>query len=198
VRVYRIPFSTNVERVSLAAGHKGLEIEWVDVDPDDRSPIEAVSGQTLVPVLVDGDTVLFDSPLILDWLEERFPEPPLYPSDPAGRAEVQVFVDWFNKVWKRPPNLIADEPEGERVPELAAQMQKAVGIFESLLHGRDYLFGEFGMADVIAFPFLKYAVFGLPEDDDELFHRILVERQPLAAGSPLRPWAERVEARPRS
>ena len=39
MRVYRIPFSTNVERVALAAGHKGLPIEWIDVDPDDRSPV---------------------------------------------------------------------------------------------------------------------------------------------------------------
>ena len=36
LRVYRIPFSTNVERVALATGHKGLAIEWIDVDPDDR------------------------------------------------------------------------------------------------------------------------------------------------------------------
>jgi hypothetical protein len=46
---YRIPFSTNVERVALAAGHKGLTVEWVDVDPADRSPVEAASGQALVP-----------------------------------------------------------------------------------------------------------------------------------------------------
>ena len=54
IRCFRIPFSTNVERVSLAAGHKGLRIDWLDVDPDDRSPVEAVSGQPLVPVLVAG------------------------------------------------------------------------------------------------------------------------------------------------
>ena len=34
--VYRIPFSTNVERVALAAGHKGVPVDWVDVDPDAR------------------------------------------------------------------------------------------------------------------------------------------------------------------
>ena len=36
MRVHRIPFSTNVERVALAAAHKGLAIEWVDHDPGDR------------------------------------------------------------------------------------------------------------------------------------------------------------------
>jgi glutathione S-transferase len=202
-RVYRIPFSTNVERVALAAGHKGVELEWVDVDPGDRSPVEAVSGQSLVPVLVDGDEVISDSPVILEWLEERFPDPPLYPRDPARRAEVQVFVDWFNRVWKRPPNLIAAEelapdPDRDLIADLGARMQTAIPLFEGLLQGRDYLFGEFGIADVVAFPFLKYASFGVPEGDDERFHEILVEFQLLSEGSPLHAWATRVDTRPRS
>ncbi|MGZ8716476.1 MAG: glutathione S-transferase N-terminal domain-containing protein, partial [Gaiellaceae bacterium] len=47
-----------------------------DVDPADRSAVEAVSGQSLVPVLVDGDEVVTDSPAIVALLEERFPETP--------------------------------------------------------------------------------------------------------------------------
>ena len=195
VRVYRIPFSTNVERVALAAGHKGIPVEWIDVDLHDRSPVEQVSGQSLVPVLVHGDEVVTDSPRILDWLEERVPEPSLYPSDPARRAEVTVFVQWFNRVWKVPPNRLADEGHDDA---LVAELQASIRLFEALLANRDYLFGEFSAADVIAFPFLKYAAFGLPEGDDELFHRILVDHQPLRPGSPLRAWAERVDAHPRS
>ena len=55
LRLYRIPFSTNVERVALALAHKGIAVEYVDVDDADRSPVVAISGQELVPVLVDGD-----------------------------------------------------------------------------------------------------------------------------------------------
>ena len=157
-----------------------------------------MSGQRLVPVLVDGDEVVYDSPAIIDWLEQRAPEPPLYPADRARRAEVRIFVDWFNNVWKRPPNLIAVEDDVSRIAELNASMRRSIALFEGLLEGRDYLFGEFGAADVIAFPFLKYAVFGLPPGDDERFHEILVEHQPLAAASPLRAWAARVDAHPRS
>ncbi|HEY5101070.1 MAG TPA: glutathione S-transferase family protein [Gaiellaceae bacterium] len=195
IRVYRIPFSTNVERVALAAGHKGVPIEWVDVDADDRSPVEAVSGQRLVPVLVtDDDEVIADSPAILEWLETRFPDPPLLPRDPARRAEVRVFADWFNQVWKRAPNAIADLGATDA---LSAEMRAHVEVFEALLQGRDYLFGDFGLADVTAFPFLKYAVLGLPADDDELFHRVLVEYQPLRDDSPLHAWVLRVDAHPR-
>ena len=204
LRVYRIPYSTNVERVALAAGHKGLAVEWVDVDPDDRSVLREVSGQTLVPVLVDGDEVVCDSPVIVDLLERRNPEPSLYPADEARRAEVELFVDWFNRVWKRPPNLITDElekpqPDRALVDACSAEMAAALDRFESLLAGRDYLFGDFGAADVIAFPFLKYPVLGLPADDDHPFHRVLVEHMPLGDRYPrLEAWVRRVDEHPRA
>jgi len=197
-RVYRIPFSTNVERVALAAGHKGVAVDWIDVDPDDRSPVVAASGQELVPVLVHGDEVVADSPKILDWLEARVPEPPLYPREPARRAEARVFAQWFNHVWKGPPNELCVVEDASRRATLEARMRASVDVFEELLDGRDYLLGEFGIADVTAFPFLKYAAFGLPDGDDEPFHRVLVEHLPLAEDSPLRAWAERVDARPRA
>ena len=204
LRVFRIPFSTNVERVALAAGHKGLELEWIDVDAADRSPVEAASGQPLVPVLLDGDETIVDSTVIIEHLERLRPEPRLYPADEARRAEVSVFVDWFNRVWKRAPNLIAAEleqpqPDTAAVNRLSARMQAALDRFESLLAGRPYLFDDFGVADCIAFPFLKYAVLGLPPADDELFHRILVDHQPLGAGYPrLKSWVARVDERPRA
>jgi glutathione S-transferase len=193
IQVYRVPFSTNVERVALAAGHKAIAVEWVDVEEDDRSPVEAVSGQSLVPVLVHGDEVVTDSPRILDWLEERVPEPPLYPREAARRAEAMVFVQWFNGVWKVAPNKLVDGAD----PALSAELRATVGVFEGLLDGRDYLLGEFGIADVIAFPFLKYAVFGVQEGDTDAFHAILAENLPLGPGSPLSAWAARVDAHPR-
>ena len=105
IRVYRIPFSTNVERVSLALAHKGLGVEWVDVDPADRTPVVRASGQELVPVLEHDGVVLADSPVILEYLERRFPDPPLLPLVAAWRAEVLIFVDWFNRVWKTAAEL---------------------------------------------------------------------------------------------
>ena len=195
MRVYRIPFSTNVERVALALGHKDVEAEWVDVDAADRSAVVEISGQALVPVLVTDDSaVLSDSPRILRWIEETWPEPPLLPADAHERAAVELFCDWFNRVWKLPPNLIAD---GEGTPALVAELEGSMDVFEPLLHDRDYLFGDFSLADVTAFPFLKYAL-GLREGDTDDFHRILHEHLPLAGHPRIAEWIRRVDIRPRA
>jgi glutathione S-transferase len=205
MRVHRIPYSTNVERVALALAHKGIEVEWVDHDPSDRSAIRALSGQDLVPVLETAEgEVIVDSTAIVEWLEELQPEPPLYPTDAARRAEVEVVIEWFNQVWKLPPNAIEAElrkplPDSALIAGCSADMQRRLEIFEALLAGRDHLFGaDLGAADVCAFPFLKYAVLHDP-DDDETFHRILAEQLALGDRYPrLEDWIRRVEARPRA
>jgi maleylacetoacetate isomerase len=203
MRIWRIPFSTNVERVTLALGYKDLSVKWVDVDPADRGEVERLSGQPLVPVLELDGRVLVDSTAIIEELERVHRDPPLYPMDAARRAEVEIFVDWFNRVWKRPPNeleaeLGKPEPDPARIERLGGEIAGALDRFEALLDGRDYLFGDFGVADCIAFPFLKYAVLHDPEDQ-ELFHRILVEHQRLEGGYPrLEAWIRRVDARPRA
>jgi glutathione S-transferase len=197
LRVYRIPFSTNVERVALAAAYKGIELEWVDVEAEDRSPVVAVSGQRLVPVLDDDGRIIVDSTAILYRLDERQPEPQLFPS-----AEVEIFVDWFNRVWKAPPNAIeaerskADPNEG-RIVELGAEITSTLDLFERLLDGREHLFGAFSAADCAAFPFLKYAL-DRNEADDEPFHEILREFQQLDGQERLAAWIRRVDTYPRA
>lgn len=204
LRVYRIPFSTNVERVALAAAHKGLPVEWVDISPDDRSEVVRLSGQELVPVLETDDRVIHDSPVILRYLERHWPEPPLWPADPARAAEADVFVEWFNKVWKGPPNFVAaelqkDEPDRARVDEQGQKVTAAVNVFERLLDGRDYLLGdEFGIADATAFPFLRYALYPPDEDDSDVFHEVLHGWQPIDGHPRLEAWIRRVDALPRA
>jgi glutathione S-transferase len=196
LRLYRAPFSTNVERVALALAHKGLAAESVWIDYSDRSEVERVSGQPLVPVLVDGDEVLVESMDIVRILDERHPEPPLYPADRARREEMLVFIDWFNRVWKVWPNSIE---AGADVEASSAAMARSLDRFEAMLDGREYLMGdEFSAADIAAFPFLKFALLRDPTDD-EPFHLILEEHQRLAPDrhDRLAAWIRRVNERPR-
>jgi glutathione S-transferase len=193
--LYRAPFSTNVERVALALAHKGLSAESVWIDYTDRSRVEQVSGQGLVPVLVDDGQVVVDSMAIIRHLEELRPEPPLYPADPARREEMLVFIDWFNEVWKVWPNSIED---GRDIEESAAAMRRSLDRFEALLEGRDHLMGDdLSAADCAAFPFLKYGLTRDP-DDGEPFHRILEEHLRLDDHPRTADWVRRVDMLPRA
>jgi glutathione S-transferase len=203
VRLYRAEWSTNCERVGLALAHKGIEAQSVLIEYSNRAPVQAISGQSLVPVIEDAGEVVNDSVAIIRHLERRTPDPPLFPADPARRAEVDVLIDWFENVYKAAPNELENELEGGEpdVEVLAAcgeEMRERVEVFERLLTGRDHLFGEFGAADCVAYPFLKYAA-GRDQADDELFHRILSDNQPLGDGHPnLKGWIERMSERPRA
>ncbi len=195
------------EKVRWALDYKGIPHVRRAATPGlHRKLVRELTGGTskTFPVLVENGYAIGDSSRIIAHLEDRYPEPPLYPREPSRRAERVVFVDWFNRVWKVPPNAIAAElgrsdPDRDRIRALAGEMAGWLDLVERLLAGRDYLFGaELSAADCAAFPFVKYARSRDPADD-ELFHRILDEHQPLGDDHPLlAAWIERVDARPRA
>ena len=201
IRLYRAPWSTNVERVTLALGHKGLEPESIWIDYADRTPVEQVSGQPLVPVVDFDGEVVFDSAQIIRRLDELHPDPPLFPADRTRRTEMEIFIEWFNGIWKQPPNEIErilglPETDPGHIKELATLMQDWLDFFESMLQGREYLFGDdFSAADCTAYPFLKYAA-GRDPADDELFHRILDEHQSVEGRPRVAGWIERMSKAP--
>lgn len=213
LRVYRIPFSTNVDRIAMAADFKGLDVEWVDVDPADRSAVRELSGQELVPVAVDpaDGTVVTDSPRILEWIEQRWPAPPLWPADPGLAALADVFCRRFNDVWKGPPNrmtalLAPVDLDRDRLSDAdcravdgdAARMRIWLDRFEERLDGQDHLGGdELGICDVTAYPFLRYGVQPLPPEDGHAFHRVLAAYGAFDATSHprLTAWCARVHER---
>ena len=201
ITLYRARFSTNVERVVLALALKGLEAESVWITYDDRTAVERVSGQPLVPVLDYDGEILVESMDIVRALDRRHPDPPLYPDDPS---QILQFIDWFNNTWKGPPNQIEaevrkPEPDPSLIARLEQEMLNSLDLFDAALGLRDYLFGDrLTAADICAFPFLKYATLHDP-DDDELFHQILRDKQRdgnhrhrLAA------WIDRINALPRA
>jgi glutathione S-transferase len=201
VRLYRAEWSTNCERVGLALAYKGVEAQSVLIEYSNRRPVEAISGQGLVPVIEDAGAVINDSVAIIRHLERRTPDPPLFPTDPAALAGLDLFIEWFERVYKAAPNAIeaefeGDHPDPELIARHGAQMAAHVELFERLLSGREYLFVELGAADFVAYPFLKYA---LDRDtvDTEPFHLILDERQQLGDAHPnLKAWIERMALLP--
>jgi glutathione S-transferase len=204
VRLFRADWSTNCERVGLALAYKGIEAQSVLIEYSNRKPVEAISGQGLVPVIEDAGKVINDSVAIMRHLDERTPDPPLFPGEPACRAGVEVFIGWFENAYKRPPNAIEaelglDNPDDALIDRLSAEMAAHLDVLEGLLAGGDYLVaGQLTAADFVAYPFLKYGA-GRDPADTELFHVILDDHQPLGDSRPrLAAWIERMAAMPRA
>lgn len=184
IRLYEFPFSTNVERVTLAAGIKGIELEHVRVDPAERTVVREVSGQELVPVIEDRGRAICDSMTILAHFEHVVPEPPLH----LKRPGVAIFCDWFNRVWKVAPNKIAETGETEPwADDMRRHLDWLDGYFSA---------AELSAADLVAFPFLKYATGRDPADDEE-FHVVLDDHQSVEGRPGLAAWIERIDALPR-
>jgi glutathione S-transferase len=198
IRVHRVPFSTNVERVALAAGHKGVSIDWVDHDDADRSAVVELSGQPLVPVAEFGAEVVRGSLKIVERLESERVEPALIPAGESERAAALITVDWFDRVWKGPPNAL-DGPEPPDAAALCSRSRLWTRWLVDLLADRPHFGGEgLGIVDVCLFPFLKYAVLDPDPADDQRFHAILVELLRADEHPLLDDWVRRVDAHPRA
>jgi glutathione S-transferase len=193
MRVWRIPYSTNCERVSLAAGLQGLAVQWVDVDAFDRAPVRLLSGQGRVPVAeLDGEIVVGSLAIV-----ERI-APELWPTEPRARAEVDVFLEWFDRVWLHPIGVLFTDSDEERKARAGAKLERSLDRFEALLDGREHLFGPLTVADIAVYPFLKYATDEQNPDDDYEIHDLMRRHQSLDGRPRLAAWIERMSALPRA
>jgi glutathione S-transferase len=192
VRAWRIPYSTNCERLSLAAGVSGLSLEWIDVDADDRSPVVDVSGQPRVPVAeIDGEIVVGSLEII------GRVAPGLWPSEQRGRAQVDVFLQWFERVWLHPIGILwTERADHARMARAGARLERSADTFESLLDGCDFLFGPLTVADIAAYPFLKYATDEANPADDYEIHHLMRRHQTIEGRPHLAAWIDRVSALP--
>ena len=156
-------------RVRIVLAEKGLEHETVVVDLDDRPAwIYEKNPLGRVPVLEEDAFVLPESAVINEYLEERYPEPPLWPADPADRAAGRLLVERFDRL-SRPYYALrrGDEDARGRLGEELAKL-------DATLAGRPFLTGlEFGLADAAYLPWILRAETMLSVELDP--HPALVE-----------------------
>lgn len=183
--------SSAAYRVRIALALKGIDYEVRTVDlrvGAHRDPVYlGVNPQGLVPCLIDGDAAFSQSIAIMEYLEERFPEPALLPKDPAGRAKVraaaQVIASDIHPINNlRVLNYLKAEL-GQEQPALDRWMARWIGAGFGVLEanaGAPYLFGDaVTMADLCLVPqFYNARRFGV---DLSMFPKLTaVERNLLA------------------
>ncbi|MDO9599014.1 MAG: maleylacetoacetate isomerase [Azoarcus sp.] len=96
MKLYNFFRSGTSHRLRIALNLKGIDYDYVAVDLRTEEHLgaafKAINPQQLVPALVDGDLTLIQSSAIIEWLEERFPSPPLLPSKLEDRARVRAMA----------------------------------------------------------------------------------------------------------
>ena len=195
VRVYEHPLSPYAQKVKIALSEKGVAFEAL-------MPAEIGSGRMAgefaaasprgeVPVLVDGDVRLFDSSVIVAYVEERWPEPALLPASPAARARVRTLEEVMDTHyeainWGLAEILAFGRAKGELAQRLIARAAEQTAALQAWLEpqlsARGWFNGDaFGMGDLCVVPFVNGSVgFG----------------NGPKAGTRLADWLARVNERP--
>ncbi|NJM29508.1 MAG: glutathione S-transferase family protein [Rhizobiales bacterium] len=165
--LYSGPLSLFSKKIEIALAEKGLAFERVLVPftqtrgYEPRHPaVLAANPKGQVPVLVDDELTLYDSTVILEYLDEAYPTPPLYPKSPAERARVRVLDLEADEVLLEPIRklMFRTEPPGSdraRREEQALlaypHIVKSLSRIETALEGRTFLADDFSVADIATF-----------------------------------------------
>src|SRR6185437_137106 len=166
IKLYDSAFSPFARKVRMVLDHKGLACETVDgLLKANHAALQAVNGRIEVPVLVDGDIVVVNSPDIVAYLDHRYPDKPVYPEEPAARVHARawerlsdtfvdpIFVDVSYWKW-------AERPDPMPLGLLEAARADLRSVFDALdkeLTDRDFVSGTLSVADIALFPHLASA-----------------------------------------
>jgi len=160
IKLYEFPLSPFSRKVKVVLHEKNVPFESVFVDLfKGETKTEAylkLNPFGRVPVLVDGATVLFESTVINEYLEEKFPNPSLLPKEPVKRAKARMMDEAFDNYFMAPLGAIFTEkfmkPAGQAneavIKESMVKLNGVLRVLEKELDGKDYLAGEFSVGDI--------------------------------------------------
>jgi RNA polymerase-associated protein len=143
-------------RTRLVLAEKSINIDIVDVDdghlPEDLLDLNPYNS---VPTLVDRDLVLYDSRVIIEYLDERFPHPPLMPVDPVTRAQFRLALYRIERDWYSLAEEIAEGGDRKPVTRARKALQDSiVSSVEIFAAKRFFLSDEFSLVDCSIAPIL--------------------------------------------
>jgi glutathione S-transferase len=149
--LYDAPRCPYCARTRIVLAEKAVPYETVVVDLSDRPAwlLEHNPPDGRVPVLEEDGWVLPESAVVDEYLDERFPEPPLLPVDPGERAAARLVIFRFDALGKPYYALRRDEAGA------AERVEHALGGLDALLRAAPFLTGRaFGLADISYLPWL--------------------------------------------
>jgi stringent starvation protein A len=143
-------------RTRIVLAEKGIGIDIVSVEPG-RFPEDLLDLNPYhsVPTLVDRDLVLYDSRVIMEYLDERFPHPPLMPVDPVTRAQFRLALYRIERDWYSVVQQIEQEPDKKQAAKLKKVLRDTILQSADLFRMKPFfLSDEFSLVDASIAPIL--------------------------------------------
>ena len=156
IRLFQSQTSMFCEKIRIVLALKNVTYEVVDVKKDDRKSLIEYSGQRKVPVMDFDSQRIIDSTLIANFLEERFPEPNVYPRGEAEKGLCLMLEDWADEVLNLAIRGLrrAENPETRKEAERGLEVHiRSLDLFFS---GKRFVFDRMTMADIAIFTQLHY------------------------------------------
>lgn len=154
--LYASPDAIQSHRTRIVLAEKGISIDIVNVNgadlPEDLLDINPYHS---VPTLVDRGLVLYDSRVIMEYLDERFPHPPLMPVDPVSRAHVRLALYRVERDWYTVVEQIQQAGDRKQVAQARKVLQESLlSSAEIFAAKRFFLNDEFTLVDASISPVL--------------------------------------------
>ena len=143
-------------RVRIVLAEKGVTVDIEDIDPGavTEEILEANPYGTL-PTLVDRDLALYESKVVMEYLDERFPHPPLLPVYPVARAQSRLWVHRIEKDWCSLITHILHNPESKKAEESRKELRESLITIASIFADMPYFMSEeFTLVDCCVAPIL--------------------------------------------
>lgn len=143
-------------RARLVLSEKGVTADIIEVSDDEHNEdLLALNPYHSIPTLVDRSLTLYNSRIIMEYLDERFPHPPLLPVYPVSRAKVRLMIDQIEKDWYPLGQIIQDYGESEKGAKAKQQLQESLLSVAPLFKESSYLMNdEFSLVDCSVLPLL--------------------------------------------
>jgi RNA polymerase-associated protein len=154
--LYASPTEICSHRTRIVLAEKGIGIDIVNVDgPDLPEDLLDINPYHSVPTLVDRGLVLYDSRVIMEYLDERFPHPPLMPVDPVSRAHVRLALYRVERDWYTVVDQIQRAADRKQATQARKILQESLLSSAEIFTAKKYfLSDEFSLADASIAPVL--------------------------------------------
>lgn len=176
LKLYDFKSSPNCQRVKVVLAEKNLPYEIVPIDlrkQEQKTPeYLKLNPYGKVPVLTDDTTVLYESLIINEYLEEKYPNPPLMPKDLGKKAKARILVDYgmahFDSPYQKLRMELTKDPKEQNqqvIDSAKSDLKKLLQRFENEIGDQQYLMGDFSLVDADLIPrFTRLEGFGILPD----------------------------------